>query len=361
MPQLETKICCVIPSLKIGGMERVMTELVNNFVKRKNVEVHLFLYGKHRETNYSIDFKIVTHKPCFKFKDSYRTISTVQTIIWLRKEIKKIDPTVILSFGEYWNNLVLLSLFGLSYSIFISDRSKPDLKLGVIHDFLRKHLYKRTKGIICQTESAKRITLQRYAYKNVTVIGNPIREIKNHENIERENIILTVGRIIKTKNIDRLITVFHKLNMPSWKLVIIGEDSNKQRNLCKLKEQVKVLNLEKNVFFEGYTNNIDACYLRSKIFAFMSDSEGFPNVIGEALSAGLPVVAYDCAAGPRDMINDGENGFLVPLYDEVVFFEKLNYLISFEKARESMGLNAKQSLSKFDADLICEKFYKFIT
>jgi len=119
--------------------------------------------------------------------------------------------------------------------------------------------------------------------------------------------------------------------------------------------------MEENVILEGYQKNIEAYLLKSKIFAFMSSSEGFPNVIGEALSAGLPVIAYDCTAGPRDMIESDKNGFLIPLFDEALFREKLEYLITNEEEREKMGRYAKQSIATFEPEHICEKYYRFIT
>ena len=342
-------------------MERVMTTLVNNFAERQNVEVHLVLYGKGWEIFFPVHPKIVIHTPHFEFKNSQRTISTLRTMKWFRKELKKIKPVAVLSFGEYWNNLVLLSLTGLSYPVFVSDRSKPDINLGVIHNFLRLHLYKKAKGIICQTIQAKTITLKRHPYKNITVINNPVRDITKQADTGKENRIISVGRMIDTKHFDRLITLFAKLNAPSWELVIIGGDSNKQNNLCKLKAQIKDLQVEKNVFLEGYQNNIEEYLLRSKIFAFMSSSEGFPNVIGEAMSAELPVVAYDCVAGPRDLIEDGKNGYLVPLFDDALFLKKIEYLMSHEEEREKMGRYAKQSVTRFETNHICEKYYQFIT
>ena len=361
MMRPKSEICCVIPSLKAGGMERVMTELVNNFAKRENITVHLVLYGKGREIFYSINSKIITYSPHFEFKDNHRTISTIKTMRWLRMVIKKINPIAILSFGEYWNNLVLLTLMGLSYPVFVSDRFQPDKKLGRTHNFLRTHLYKKAKGIICQTTQAKNIILKKYAYKNVTVIGNPIRNIEKQGDIVKENIIISVGRMINTKHFDRLVAVFSRLNVSSWKLLIIGGDSNKQHIFDKLKAQIQVLNLEDKVQLEGYQTNVDEYLLRSKIFAFMSSSEGFPNVIGEAMSAGLPVVAYDCVAGPSEMIDDGKSGYLIPLYDDELFLEKLEFLISNEEEREKMAGYAKQHITKFDADIISENFYQFIT
>jgi len=338
-----------------------MSVLANNFASRENTEVHLVLYGKEREIFYHVDSRIVIHVPHFSFNDSQRVLSTIWTMLWIRKEIKKIVPNAVLTFGEFWNSLVLLSLTGLSYSVFISDRCRPDKNLGRIHNFLRIHLYKKAKGIICQTSQAKTITLKRHAHKNIAVIGNPIQEIKRENTIEKENIIVSVGRLIETKHFDRLVSVFSKLNASSWKLVIIGGDSIKQNNFIKLKEQIKELQIEDSVLLEGYQKNIDEYLLKSKIFAFMSSSEGFPNVIGEAMSAGLPVIAYDCIAGPGDMIENSRNGFLTPLFDDDFYLEKLQYLITNEEERESMGVYAKHSIKKFDANRICDNYFQFLT
>ena len=355
------KICCVVHSLKAGGMERVMTELANNFALRDNVEVHLILYGIRKEIFYEINKTVHLHAPYFRFRNSKRTIYTLRTMRWLRTEIKTLNADTVLSFGEYWNSFVLLSLLGLKYPVFVSDRCQPNKKLGLIHDFLRKHLYKKAAGIICQTEQAKAITLNRYAYRNVVVIGNPIRAIQANGAVKWENIIVSVGRMIDTKNFDRLISIFATLNVSSWKLVIIGGDDNKQSHLSQLKEQIRALRLEGKVLLEGYRQDIDAYLLRCKIFALTSSSEGFPNVIGEAMSAGLPVVAYNCVAGPRDMIEDGKNGFLIPIFDDRLFSERLQYLITHEEEREQMGHYAQHSIQKYATDIVCEQFYQLLT
>ena len=74
-------------------------------------------------------------------------------------------------------------------------------------------------------------------------------------------------------------------------------------------------NAEDKVFLEGKQADVETYYFKSKVFAFTSSSEGFPNVIGEAMSARLPVIAFDCIAGPSEMIKDNENGFLIPLFN----------------------------------------------
>lgn len=359
--QNRIKICLAIPSLQAGGMERVMSEIAWNFSKRKNVELHLIMFGRNRDIFYNIPDNIIIHKPEFIFDDKHRTLSTLKTIFFIRKEIKKINPDRILSFGEIWNSFVLLSLFGTKYKVYISDRCRPNKSFGRFHDFLRKKLYSKAEGVIAQTNKAKEIYSQQFHNENIVVIGNPIREINNHRNIERENIVVSVGRLIDTKNFDQLIDIFKNIDNKDWRLIIVGGDALKQNNSLKLQRQIEDLNLNDRVILAGTQKDVESYLFRSKIFAFTSSSEGFPNVIGEAMSAGLPVIAYDCIAGPSDMINDGNNGYLIPLYDKKIFCERLDYLINSNDIIVQMGKNAENSIKQFSTQNICEEYFNFIT
>jgi glycosyltransferase involved in cell wall biosynthesis len=93
-------------------------------------------------------------------------------------------------------------------------------------------------------------------------------------------------------------------------------------------------------------------------WAFTSSSEGFPNVIGEAMSASLPVVAYDCVAGPSDLIDHKKNGFLVDVHDKIAFKSDLEKLINDEHFRLKMGQNAKEKINQFSIEHIAVKFEK---
>ena len=354
------RICLVIPSLHAGGMERVMSELAHCFCKKKEYEVHLILYGLTREIFYNIPENIIVHKPKFEFDNSKRIWNTLKTLWFLRNKIKSIHPDTILSFGELWNNFVLLATFGLRFPIFVSDRCQPDKSLGKLHDSLRKLLYPRAKGIITQTQIAKEIYSNQFKHNNIEVIGNPIRAVQLNDKIEKENIVLSVGRLIKSKQHDELIKLFVKIKKPNWKLVIVGDDALKQNNMSKLKVLIKELNVEENIILTGKQNDVDAYYLKSRIFAFTSSSEGFPNVIGEAQSAGLPVIAFDCIAGPSDLIKNNQNGYLIPLNNYEKFEEKLRYLMESDDERLRLGENSKKTVREFEANKIADKFYNFI-
>ena len=152
--------------------------------------------------------------------------------------------------------------------------------------------------MIAQTEKAKQILQGQLKLKKIAVIGNPIRQLPNG-NKHREKIVLTVGRLIESKQHDKLIKSFCSFNRNDWKLIIIGGDALNQSNLSRLRNLVSELDANSKVILTGYSADLDLYYQTSSIFAFMSVSEGFPNVIGEAMSAGLPVVAFDCIAAHR--------------------------------------------------------------
>jgi GalNAc-alpha-(1->4)-GalNAc-alpha-(1->3)-diNAcBac-PP-undecaprenol alpha-1,4-N-acetyl-D-galactosaminyltransferase len=342
-------------------MERVMSELATYFSLKSNVEIHLVLYGRKPEIFYPISSKVIIHTPDFVFDNSKRFLYTIKTLCFLRKKIKILEPDSIISFGEYWNSFVLFALFGLNYPVYVSDRCQPNKDLGKVHNNLRKWLYPRARGIIAQTLKAGEIYQYQFRHSNIKIIGNPI--INTNEFIDpgsKENIVLTIGRLIKTKNHDKLIEIFVKINKSGWKLIIVGEDSQNQKIKSKLLALINKLNAQDKVELAGKQKDVGHYYGKSKIFAFASSSEGFPNVIGEAQSYGLPVIAFDCIAGPSEMITDGINGFLIPMSDYNLFESKLRLLMEDEELRHSLGRKAQETIKKYDIESVCEKYYSFL-
>lgn len=350
------KLTLIIPSLQAGGMERVMTELATFFCQKEELEVYLILYGIKRDIFYEIPENLIIKIPSFEFDNNKRFWHTLKTFWFLRKTIKVIKPDRILSFGELWNNFVLLSTLGLNFPVFVSDRCQPNKSLGKIHDRLRNWLYPKAACVICQTDMAKHIYGKMFNHHNFSVIGNPIRAIQTNYAIPKENIVISVGRLIQTKHHDDLIKIFSDINVPNWKLIIVGDDALKQKNREKLEALIKELKAEDKIILTGKRNDVDNFYIKSKIFAFTSSSEGFPNVIGEAMSAGLPVVAYDCVAGPSDLIENEHTGYLIPLHDRAFFAEKLKLLMLNETLRKNLGTNGKLKVANFSVQKIGKQF-----
>ena len=342
-------------------MERVMSLLATYFYEDKGAEVHIIFIGKKREVAYELPEGLIIHKPQFIFNDQRRTFDTLKTLFFLRKRVRQINPDTILSFGEYWNNLTLLSLIGLRYSTFISDRSQPNKNLGRLHHFLREKLYPMSTGYIAQTREAARICLENGWNKNVTVIGNPIRKIKSYQEDKKENNVLSVGRLIPTKHFDVLIRIFAEINPADWKLVIVGGNAKSMTLMETYQHLIQELGMEKKILLTGESFEVDKYYAKSKIFAFTSSSEGFPNALGEAMKAGLAVIAYDCVAGPSDMIQDQKNGFLIPLHQKELFKTNLIKLMESETLRKNFGGQAHLEMEKYTVEKVGNLYYNFIT
>lgn len=342
-------------------MQRVMSVLANQFVANEQSEVHLILYGISKEIFYPLNPEVIIHVPSFAFSNRKRLYHTIKTLFFVRSQVKALKPDSILSYGEYWNSFILISLFGLSFPVFVSDRCQPDKSLGPFHNWLRKILYPYAKGIVAQTETAKNIYREIVKHPNIRVIGNPIQNPGFNNNIEKDNIVLTVGRLIPSKHHDLLIDIFLESYQPGWKMVIVGGDVAYENRMEVLTRKIRSLNAEDKVILTGNIDNVADFYRRSKIFAFTSSSEGFPNVIGEAMVTGLPVVAFDCVAGPSDMIENGVTGYLIPLYDKGAFVEKLTMLMCNEQLQKKMGDASRSSILMFTAESISQKYYNFIT
>src|SRR5690606_33721252 len=142
--------------------------------------------------------------------------------------------------------------------------------------------------------------------------------------------IISVGRLVKSKNFKELINIFAQIGDREWKLIIVG-DGPEHQNLNKL---VHKLQITDQVFLVGQHDDVDFYFSRSSIFAFTSLSEAFPNVLNEAMAFPLPVISYDCIAGPSDMIINNHNGILVPLNDSQNFKNHLELLMSDQDKRK---------------------------
>jgi len=354
------KLACVIHDLSFGGSQRAMALFVNEFSKTSYIDVHLILYGNDAPSVYDLSDKVTVHRPSFRFDKRFRFLSTLRRLHFLRSTLGLGNYDAILSFGERWNNFVMLATLGQNIPVYLSDRSSPALNLGLPQTFLRKLLYPLASGLIAQTSHSRAMANRQNLNGRICVVPNPVAERQLASEAERENIILSVGRVIATKNYDRLLSIFASLEIGGWKLVIVGDDSQGQNHLSELRTRANRLNLSERVEFAGQQTDVQRFYDRAKIFAFTSSSEGFPNVVSEALSAGLPVVTYDCVAGPSDLIRNGENGFLIDLFDDVSFNEKLVFLMTNEAQRLAMSAEARRSVAHLNASTIAGKVLDFM-
>lgn len=348
------RIALVISSLTSGGAERVMSELANYFVNKPDVEIHLIILIR-KEKFFEIDKRVKIYEPDFDYKKYSRPIFTLKILKYLRSTLKLIRPDTCLSFSGRYNSFALIAAYGLGLKVFISDRSRPGISYGKLLDFINPILYKTATGIIAQTSKAKDFAYQQTHHKNIRVINNPIRTLKK-VNVERQNIILNVGRFIPSKKQELLIEIFSRIKAPEWKLQFLGDGERYEA----AKKKAEKLGVADRVLFEGMQRNIDKYYFGAKIFAFTSVSEGFPNALGEATAAGLASISFDCNAGPSDLIDDGKTGFLIPMNQEEVYENRLQELIDNATKRTDFGKYAEIKAERFSLDYIANQYFDFI-
>ncbi len=331
------KILLIIPTLKHGGAERVVSELANSLVD-KDHEVTIVLWIG-RERFYSLDKKIDVVDFNSLHGSKIDKVMGLFTIVYrLRKLYRLKKPDAVVSFLTKSNILAILSKSFMHTKVYISERNSPDRwdSHSKVILALRDLTYKHATGFIAQTNTAKIATQERFGISRCIVMPNPIKEILLPKGIEKENIILNVGRLEEQKGQKYLLEAYAKLNRPEWKLVILGEGSLRD----ELEEYAKVLKISENVLMPGSVKNIDEWLGRARVFAFPSLYEGFPNALLEAMGAGLPCVSFDCETGPSDLIRDGKNGFLVPLKDTDLFTGRLQELIDNKNLRDQFSSEA---------------------
>ncbi len=365
MTTSKKKLCLILPSLSSGGMERVMSEIANDFSGRNDIEVHLIILTKQSKF-YALSENVIIHEPEFKTKDVNKILTTIRVFFFLRKKLKEINPHSFLSFGSKYNGFVMVSSMGLKMKKYISDRNSPQInsrlsfknnsvyKTGSGFQYIMKHIfYPSATGIIVQTETAKEIEEERLRHENIIKIANPVRKISFKEE-PKEKIILNVGRFVATKQQELLIEIFATINHKGWKLVFAGEGPLLE-NAKKLAAELKI---QENVEFCGNRTDIDKLYQRSEIFAFTSVSEGFPNALAEALNTPLATIAIDCVAGPADLIENGYNGFLIEQSNIKDYREKLTMMMNDEELRNKFKKNSIEKMKNFEYDVIMNEFYK---
>lgn len=345
-------ICFIIPSIGVGGAEKVISILANSLVSGDYTVSIVCLVNN---VEFPIDKKVRLVFPDFKIHRNFSTLFKV--INYYRRTIRCIKPDVILSFLEFYNEITMLSLLGIKKSIYLFDRSNPFLKeQNAAQFFLHKVLYPKAKGVIVQTDRAAQFIKEKKLSRNVFVLPNPLTEKNEEWNPDINKIITCVGRMVLSKNQKYLIKIFSELPHEGWILQFVGDGKMRQ----ELEDYAKELNLNDNVIFLGTRKDIQLLLSKSTIFAFPSLSEGFPNALIEAMAIGVPCISNNCDTGPSELIINGENGFLVEVDDKEDFKNKLSLLMTDSKLRENISQQCQKISHLYSPEIIGQKLIKFI-
>ncbi len=356
---LKDNIIFIVPSMKSGGLERVASVFLNTIVQLGYQNV-VIINLSSAAPFYKLDDKIIYHSISDKINNKNKLLRAISTRNWLRKTVKNYDSPKILSFGEGYNAFVIFSLLGLKIDLFVTNRASPLSSLKGFRGLINPFFYKFTKGVIVQTNLAKEILKPKYKKVNFHVLANPIDMPSNLNDFQKkENIILNVGRIGGNKNQQYLINYLQNIHFENhdWHLNFIGDGPNR----AQLESLISNSAVNEKVSVLGTKNQMQQHYELSKIFAFTSTSEGFPNVLLEAMSYGLPCISFDCIAGPADLIEDGVDGFLIPMGNHKLYEKKLLALITDEELRITMSKNALKKAAKYDSFAVTKQLVNIIS
>lgn len=348
-------IIFLVPSLQQGGLENHVSVLANA-IAFKGYKVSIICYYTN-EIFYILENSIKIFSPPFKRKGFSTVRYYLKSFLFVRNNVEKMNPDVVISFGDNINFISILACKSIGRSIFIGDMSSPGKKFPFHIAAFRKLTYTMSKGIIAQTVRAKDQKQEMVGSKvPIEIIPNPLRGIEQID-LDKKNVVLGVARHYQVKGLDRLLEAFSKTNDKNWILEIAGSEGPETK---ALKEQAIRLGISERVFFLGARKDIDRVYSYSRIFVLPSRSEGLPNALIEAMAHGLACISFDINAGPSDVIDHEVNGILVEDGNIDELAKRINELIENKEKREALGKKATEIKEKLSIDRITDEFLTFI-
>lgn len=351
------RILFLVSSMQGGGAERVAALLCNHWVAQGHAVTLMPTFSGRGECFYPLDERVVLDYLADRVDSRSRSpINKVRRLLTLRQAIRELSPEVILSFLPHVNIAAIIAALGLEVPVVVSERTYPPaMPLGAALERLRQWTYPWASAVVVQTGQAKGWLARCCPNARGYVIPNPVvyplpptePEINPAAVVETERrLMLAVGRLSEEKQFDLLMVAFESLakRYPEWDLIILGEGPERQR----LEQQREQIGLTDCVHLPGRVGNLSDWYMRANLFVMSSRFEGFPNTLAEAMAHGLPVVSFDCDAGPRDIIRDGVDGYLVqPDAGKTGLSQAMETLMQDEGLRRKMGEAAKEIRQRF--------------
>ncbi len=345
------KLVLVIPAITAGGAERVMSILANQWVTQGWTISLLTLDDGTQPPFFPLDARI-TQRPLRLLADSRHPLAAMannlKRLAVLRGAIAREAPDIVISFLDTTNVLTLLASRGLGIPVVVSERidmaSQP---IKWAWDRLRRWAYRYAATIVVLTERA-RDALPPRLQARCRVIPNPVLPAtgRSEKKTSPEHPqVVAMGRLSEQKGFDLLLDAFASLRpeFQAWRLVIYGEGPWRETLDARSREP----DLAGAVSLPGQIGTPATALRESDLFVLSSRFEGFPNALCEAMAAGLPVIATDCPTGPREIIQDGENGLLVPPENSRALAGAMARLMADRPLRDRLGATASDITSRF--------------
>ena len=347
-----------------GGVERILVEKVNYLAENYGYEMFVVTTNQgshpmpfplsHKVTHKDLDIQI--HRQ-YLYHGLFRIFKKIHLnylfVKRLRSYIQEIQPDVIVSVRPMLTNTIVRA----NGSIPLVFESHSSYKGQYTLD---AHLYTKLKvelsnwsvryaqQVVALTEGDA--SEWRKINSHVCIIPNIVHlnDSGSYSDCEAESVIF-VGRFSKQKDIKSLLEIWKIVHerKPKWQLQIYGGHGEEQDSLLPV-----IGNMNANIQVQEPTSDIMNKYKDNSLLVMTSAYEPFGLVLPEAMSCGIPVVAFDCPYGPSDIITDGEDGFLIPNRDIQLFAEKVCLLMDNPDLRKKMGKAGIASSQRYEAKLI---------
>lgn len=357
-----------IAHMGIGGAERVCVNLANEFADRGN-EVHIIVLNLENDVNtHLLREKVSVH--------SLHVTRLRYSAMAMLRYIKTYQPKFLFVFGNEMavilNKMKKFRLITTPLIVRVLNNveislSKEDNVSPIVEKYLKRaqKQLQDMEHVIAQCDGMRDMLLknQLVREKQVTTVYNPVSSelIAKTEAIripfskrepERTKEIVFIGRIDPQKNLEHLIRAFSmaKKQYPKLLLRMVGNGNV----LEQIKQLTRELNLTDSVIFDGIRKDMEQVYAGADVVALSSEYEGMPNCLIEAIGCGIPVVSYDCPLGPKEIVVDGVNGYLVE-YNNI---EQLRDRLLDAVNREWNEAEIQKTADKFRVEQIAVKYHE---
>lgn len=364
-----------------GGIEKIICNLSNLFIKM-NYDVEILCTYFYTEPVYHLDNKV---------KITYLTDRLPRKTASLKKSLTNLNIKSLLNeaYGRATESylhkkLIINSIKDIENSIIIStrnehttiiskhskDSNKLIAQLHSDHTQSREYSkdirdkYGKMDYLLLLTEELKSevesILIGFNQKTKCLTVPNFIENKEFIKDIKRKNQVISVGRLSPEKGFDRLLFIWKEFldNNENYILKIVGDGQEKER----LIQLAKSLNISDSVVFTGYLSNDETVkeIRKSKIYVMTSLQEALPMVLLESISKGTPIVAYDVRVGPRSIIKEGYNGFLIKENDIEEFIKKMDLLIRENSVYNIMGNNAITSSISYSEEKLKDIWFNIL-